>query len=177
MLSNSLQHCHHQYDETLLRHLRVPKLQIYLLNSSNLLIVLFFGLILANPNCARTPSLLDSVKDLPERRSVALIGSVFNDSSSNSKFLNSFDKLQRVFANIFRFISNCRAKSAPLKGRLSVDEINSGTVLLLRSIQQVNLAKEYGPLSQGKPFPQKSTLVSLRPILGSDGLLRVGGRL
>jgi len=54
MLSNSLQHCHHQYDETLLRHLRVPKLQIYLLNSSNLLIVLFFGLILANPNCART---------------------------------------------------------------------------------------------------------------------------
>jgi len=58
-----------------------------------------------------------------------------------------------------------------------VEEINSGTVLLLRNIQQVNLAKEYGSLSQGKPFPQKSKLVSLRPILGSDGLLRVGGRL
>jgi len=61
--------------------------------------------------------------------------------------------------------------------RLSLKEINSGTALLLRSIQQVNLAKEYGPLSQGKPFPQKSKLVSLRSILGSDGLLRVGRRL
>jgi len=58
-----------------------------------------------------------------------------------------------------------------------VVEINSETVLLLRSIHQVNLAKEYGSLSQGKPFPQKSKLVSLRPILGSDWLLRVGGRL
>jgi len=108
---------------------------------------------------------------------VALIGAVCIDSSSNCKFLNSFDKLQHVFAYIYRFISNCRAKSAPLKGRLSVEEINSGTVLLLRSIQQANLAKEYGSLSQGKPFTQKSKLVSLRPILGSRGLLRVGERL
>jgi len=61
--------------------------------------------------------------------------------------------------------------------RLSLKEINSGTVLLLRSIQQANLAKEYGPLSQGKPLSQKSKLVSLRPILGTDWLLRVGGRL
>jgi len=42
------------------------------------------------------PSLLDSVKDLPDRRSVALIGSFCIDSSSNCKFLNSFDKLQRT---------------------------------------------------------------------------------
>jgi len=54
------------------------------------------------------PSLLDSVKDLPERRSVALIGTICIDSSSNSKFLNSFDKLEPVFAYIYRFISNCR---------------------------------------------------------------------
>jgi len=42
-----------------------------------------------------------------------------------------------------------------------VKDLNSGTVLLLMSIQQVNLAKEYGSLSQGKPFPQKSMLASL----------------
>jgi len=52
------------------------------------------------------PSLIPSVKDLPERRSVALIGAVCIDSSTNSKFLNSFDKLRRVFAYIYRFISN-----------------------------------------------------------------------
>jgi len=34
------------------------------------------------------PSMLDSVKDLPERRSVALIGTVCIDNSSNCKFLN-----------------------------------------------------------------------------------------
>jgi len=50
-------------------------------------------------------SLLNSVKDLPERRSVALIGAVCIDSSSNCKFLNSFHKLQRVFAYIYRFVS------------------------------------------------------------------------
>jgi len=85
---------------------------------------------------------------------VALIGAVCINIASNCKFLNSFDKLQRVFAYIYRFISNCRARSAPFKGRLSVEEISSGSVLLLRSIQQVNLAKENGSLSQGKPFPQ-----------------------
>ncbi|XP_043063790.1 uncharacterized protein LOC122319938 [Drosophila ficusphila] len=69
--------------------------------------------------------------------------------------------------------------SKPLlsNSHLSVEEINSGTVLLLRSIQQIHLAKEYGVLSQSKPCPQKSKLISLRPILGTDRLLRVGGRL
>jgi len=41
MRSERLQRCYHQYDYTLWRHLRIPKLQIYLRNSSNLLIVLF----------------------------------------------------------------------------------------------------------------------------------------
>ncbi|XP_043063802.1 uncharacterized protein LOC122319967 [Drosophila ficusphila] len=69
--------------------------------------------------------------------------------------------------------------SKPLlsNGHLSVEEINSGTVLLLRSIQQIHLAKEYGVLSQSKPCPQKSKLILLRPILGTDRLLCVGGRL
>jgi len=72
------------------------------------------------------PSVLDSVRGLLESRSVALIGAVCIDSLLNCKFLKSIDKLQRVFAYNYRFISNCRAKSAPLKGRLSVEEINSG---------------------------------------------------
>jgi len=45
------------------------------------------------------PSLLDSVKDLPERRSVVLIGAVCIDSSSNCKFLNSFDVLSQLAKN------------------------------------------------------------------------------
>ncbi|XP_044312747.1 uncharacterized protein LOC123037190 [Drosophila rhopaloa] len=126
---------------------------------------------------SKWPSLPNAVKDLPERRSAALVGTVCTDISINCKFLNPFHKLQRVFAYIYRFISNCRAKSSPSRNRITVEELNSGTVLLLRSIQQVHLAKEYGCLSQGRPCPQKSKLISLRPIIGSDGLLRVGGRL
>ncbi|XP_043063411.1 uncharacterized protein LOC122319761 [Drosophila ficusphila] len=96
-------------------------------------------------NSSEWPSLLDVAKDLPERRSATLIGTV--------------------------------SKPLPSNSHLSVEEINSGTVLLLRSIQQIHLAKEYGFLSQSKPCPQKSKLSSLRPILGTDRLLRVGGRL
>ncbi|XP_043063589.1 uncharacterized protein LOC122319855 [Drosophila ficusphila] len=96
-------------------------------------------------NSSEWPSLLDVVKDLAERRSATLIGTVSKPLLSN--------------------------------GHLSVEEINSGTILLLRSIQQIHLAKEYGVLSQSKPCPQKSKLISLRPILGTDRLLRVGGRL
>ncbi|XP_052855136.1 uncharacterized protein LOC128263898 [Drosophila gunungcola] len=123
------------------------------------------------------PSLLDAVKNLPERRSTALIGTVGTDIFINCKIFNSFDKLQRVFAYIYRFISNCSAKSLPSTIYLTVDEISFGTVLLLRSIQQVHIAVEYEVLSQGKPCPPKSKLISLMPILSSEGLLRVGGRL
>ncbi|XP_052855787.1 uncharacterized protein LOC128264391 [Drosophila gunungcola] len=118
------------------------------------------------------PSLLDAVKNLPERRSTALIGTVGTDISINCKFLNSFEKLQRVFAYIYRFILNCRAKSLPSTIYLTVDEISFGTVLLLRSIQQVHIAVEYEVLSRGKPCPPKSKLISLRLILSSEGLLR-----
>ncbi|XP_052854682.1 uncharacterized protein LOC128263648 [Drosophila gunungcola] len=104
------------------------------------------------------PSLLDAVKNLPERHSTALIGTVGTDISINCKFLNSFDKLQ--------------AKSLPSTIYLTIDEISFGTVLLLRSIQQVHIAVEYEVLSQGKPCPPKSKLISLMPILSSEGLLR-----
>ncbi|XP_052854760.1 uncharacterized protein LOC128263705 [Drosophila gunungcola] len=123
------------------------------------------------------PSLLDAVKNLPERRSMALIGTVGTDISINCKFLNSFDKLQRVFAYIYRFISSCRAKSLPSTIYFTVDEISFGTVLLLKSIQQVHIAVEYEVLNQVKPCPPKSKLISLKPILSSEGLLRVFGRL
>ncbi|XP_052837808.1 uncharacterized protein LOC128253454 [Drosophila gunungcola] len=129
------------------------------------------------PFLLKGASNVDAIKNLPERRSTALIGTVGTDISINCKFLNSFDKLQRVFAYIYRFISNCRAKSLPSTIYLTVDEISFGTVLLLRSIQQVHIAVEYEVLSQGKPCPPKSKLISLKPILSSEGLLRVFERL
>ncbi|XP_044315301.1 uncharacterized protein LOC123037679 [Drosophila rhopaloa] len=83
----------------------------------------------------------------------------------------------RIFQNVVPQRKLELAKSSPSRNRFTVKELNLGTVLLLRSIQQVHLAKEYGCLSQDRPCQQKSKLISLRPIIGSDGLLRVGGRI
>jgi len=48
------------------------------------------------------PPLLDSVKDLPERRSVALIGSVCIDSSSNCKSHTFIGSFQVAEPNLYR---------------------------------------------------------------------------
>lgn len=61
----------------------------------------------------------------------------------------------------------------PLKGCLSVEEINS---LYCTSSEQYPAVSLDGFQSQDKSFLQKSKLVSLRSIVGSVGLLLVGGR-
>jgi len=65
-------------------------------------------------------------QDIPECHSPVLIGTVCNDISFNSNYLNSFDMLQRVSVSICRFISNCRATSSYSIGHLSDEEINKG---------------------------------------------------
>jgi len=79
-----------------------------------------------------------------------LIGTVCNEISFKCIFLNSFDKLLCIFVHL-SFNFDLKATYFSSTGRLNVEKIKSGTVLLLRSIQKVHLAKEYGVLSQGKP--------------------------
>ena len=82
----------------------------------------------------------------------------------------SYDKLVRVIAWVRRAASNFGAIGLVKKKekRLSVDEVESAEVLLLKR-------------SQGRAFstelPKSSNILSLHPILGRDGLLHVGGRL
>ncbi|XP_061728105.1 uncharacterized protein LOC133533163 isoform X1 [Cydia pomonella] len=89
---------------------------------------------------------------------------------------SSYSKLQRIIAYILRFIHNCKKENTKKTGGLTLAELESASVLLLRRSQQDSFPNEYELLKTGKPLPKKSRLSSLSPFLDS-GLIRVGGRL
>lgn len=100
---------------------------------------------------------------------------------------SKYHKLIRVLALCLRFINNIRAAivaridpaSAQMRRRgwLAPLELREATVVIIRLIQLDMYPLEYKALSKEKGLPPKSSLLSLNPYLGPDGLLRVGGRL
>ena len=97
---------------------------------------------------------------------------------------NKFSKprtLRNVIAYVRRFANNSHKDSVKLSGPLSVDEIEAAEVSIAKVVQQTFFSREYTLLqSQIEPAPQldrKSQLLSLAPFLGTDGLIRVGGRI
>ncbi|XP_070068043.1 uncharacterized protein [Drosophila takahashii] len=56
-------------------------------------------------------------------------------------------------------------------------ELHQARIVILRTIQQVEFAAELSQLQRYRTEDKKNRLVSLSPILGNDGLIRVGGRL
>ncbi|XP_022225576.2 uncharacterized protein LOC111076202 [Drosophila obscura] len=62
------------------------------------------------------------------------------------------------------------------KGK-GVEELDGGTRLLIKSIQQVHFTEELKALIASETLPARSKLLSLHPLLDADGLLRVGGSL
>ncbi|XP_064553360.1 uncharacterized protein LOC135438811 isoform X1 [Drosophila montana] len=115
--------------------------------------------------------------ELPERRQKVLVLSTKTDLSASCKFNNTFAKLQRTFAYVYRFIALKRSDSTSSKGPLTPDDIKCGTHLLIKNIQLTHFAEEYKALSLKRPLPTRSKLRSLCPLLDAEGLLRIGGRL
>lgn len=96
-----------------------------------------------------------------------------------SKF-SSINKLVRVTAYVLRFIKNWNNKKFGRSleiGTLTSRELQVSQTLILRHVQFYSFPIEITALSSGKNLPSNSKLLSLRPFLGSNGLLRVGGRL
>ena len=56
-------------------------------------------------------------------------------------------------------------------------EMDSTQTLLLGISQKISYSSVLDTLSKGKGLPQSNPLFSLHPLLGDDGLIRVGGRL
>ena len=97
---------------------------------------------------------------------------------------STFVRLQRVTAWVLRFVNNChpakgtRPESAPARANpcLTIQELVMAEKYLVKLSQEDNFSTEIA-LVQGKhSLPNNNRLLSLRPFLDSDGVLRVGGR-
>ena len=90
---------------------------------------------------------------------------------------SSWTKLRKAVAWLNRLktilMSKCKVKNE----MLSVQELMSAESLLLRHVQAQSYEQELRCLTQGDPVNRSSTLTDLCPVLNSEGLLCVGGRL
>ncbi|XP_011858752.1 PREDICTED: uncharacterized protein LOC105556279 [Vollenhovia emeryi] len=102
---------------------------------------------------------------------------VVQPTGGRNELLDRFSsptKLIRVSAFCLRLL---RRPNTSRSNGLSTAELNDSLLRWLRIAQAQDYAGEIERLSTGASLPKRSPLAALRPILGPDGLLRVGGRL
>ena len=91
---------------------------------------------------------------------------------------SSWLRLRRIVAWIDRFIEKCKRDAAiRMTGELTADELKRSEVELVRRTQQSEFQDEYKALVNRRPLPSNSKLLSLKPKLDDDGLIRSAGRL
>ena len=90
--------------------------------------------------------------------------------------VSSFNRLKRITAWMYRFVNNCRPRQHTRRGHLSTLELNAAEEYWLKVMQGEMFGEELSLLQDGKELPRKSKLLSLRPFVDAQGLLRVGGR-
>jgi len=109
-----------------------------------------------------------------ERRIFAVVTAAQDQENELLVRFSSFSRLIRVTAYCARFL---RDEPRPGTALLSAGELERCRLRWLRIAQRLDYAREIEALSRGEPVPRRSPLRALRPILGPDGLIRVGGRL
>lgn len=115
-----------------------------------------------------------------ERRKMetVLVSSKQSDIVSSCRFINSHERLLRVFAYILRFVDFCvSARKRELDSSFTPSEILRALKFVVRVIQREFFASEYNRIREGKPISSTSQLRKLRPFMDEDNILRVGGRL
>ena len=90
---------------------------------------------------------------------------------------STHDRLLRVVAWCKRFAHNCRRKSRDLQPQQTADKLQAARITLLKCSQHESYSDVINLLKAGKELPVNHPLLSVRPLLGNNGLLRVGGRL
>ena len=115
---------------------------------------------------------INLARELPELKSKVLILQPLDDSLWRR--YPSFDRLLRTVAWCRRFYSNCHHQDKEKSCRLTAEELDGARTRLLHLSQ---LQETLDCLQKRRELPAKCFLLSLRPLLGEDSLLRVGGRL
>jgi len=60
---------------------------------------------------------------------------------------------------------------------IQVSELNEVAEFCFRLVQQIHFPKEWSALTKNAPIPSSSALRALKPMMGADSLLRLGGWL
>ena len=90
---------------------------------------------------------------------------------------SSWLKLQRCAAWLVRFCEWLRnRKTSPNTEALTSEELQEGTLLIMRLVQARSFTEELRDLKANKVVKASSRLAKLKPVL-TEGVLRVGGRL
>lgn len=92
--------------------------------------------------------------------------------------VSDWQRLLRITAYCLRFCSNLRKAAANrFFGCLLTSELLAARTLWVKLIQMQNYSNELATLNAGATIGKKSSIIALNPIIDSDGILRVGGRL
>ncbi|XP_074645830.1 uncharacterized protein LOC141902088 [Tubulanus polymorphus] len=96
----------------------------------------------------------------------------------NPERYSQWNRLLRVHAWVHRFIDNCRVpKTERSEGELSADELLNIEEEIIRRCQIEGFKEEYSLLVKGKSLQSNTKLLSLKPRLDEEGLIRCEGRL
>lgn len=91
---------------------------------------------------------------------------------------SSLFRLKLVTANVRRFIYNARRKDTDrIYGPITPAELDTALRKWIKQAQQGEYAEELACMGPNTELPRRSHLLSLKPFLDEDGLLRVGGRI
>ncbi|XP_071944711.1 uncharacterized protein [Antedon mediterranea] len=60
--------------------------------------------------------------------------------------------------------------------KITLEEISAARIVVVQAVQEETYLDEIACLKRRRPLPKTGTLRNLDPILGDDGLLRIGGR-
>jgi len=122
------------------------------------------------------PKLPKPPYDLPETKMTVSCVSVRNlNYIELFHRISNLSRLIRVVSYIFRFYHNCKNAKPKRVGPLAVDEIDRSICTLIKLAQLEMFPHEIKCITNSQPLDKKSRLLSLNPIIDSDGVLRVGG--
>lgn len=90
---------------------------------------------------------------------------------------SSLSRLLRVTALCYRFFERLSSATTSQSGPLTVTELDNCQMRWIKIAQMHDFPEDISRLQHRQPLSSRSPLLPLRPILGPEGLLRVGGRL
>ena len=126
--------------------------------------------------CFKLPENDPEVKTESKVFSCATVAVAVDEIDKIVQHYSSWYRLKRAIAWLLRFkdfLGGCRK----FDRHLTVEELGHSEVSILRYVQGKSYHKERALLSSGKLLNNDSSVKALNPVIGSDGLLRVGGRI